>query len=354
MPSRIYRVSGRAMSTTANTTNPAPRYSGIPTFFRAPLVDMHQCTPEELGAVDVGIMGVPFDNGATNAPGARFGPRGVRTSSVNNVRRYNQATGAAPFDLGLAIADLGDAHVSRPFELVGAHKEIEAHMSKVLDAGITPLSVGGDHSVSLPLLRALAKQRAGLPPPGLLHIDAHCDTGDDYGGSRFHHGAPFKIAVDEGLIDPLKTLQIGIRGSLAFPEVWAFSSASGMRVLCIDECFELGPRGVLDEVGRVMGGGSECYVSFDIDALDPAYAPGTGTPEVGGLSTNFAQQLVRGFGTGGLELDILGADLVEVSPPFDHAELTSLAGANILFELLCVTTQATARRARGTFRAGSS
>lgn len=227
MSSHISRVSGRAMSTTVNTTNPAPRYSGIPTFFRAPLVDMHQCTPEALDAVNVGIMGVPFDNGATNAPGARYGPRGVRTQSVNNVRRVNQATGAAPFDLGLTIADLGDAHVTRPFELVGAHEEIEAHMSKVLGAGITPLSVGGDHSVSLPLLRALAKHRAGLPPPGLVHIDAHCDTGDDYGGSRFHHGAPFKIAVDEGLIDPAKTLQIGIRGSLAFPEVWSFSSASG-------------------------------------------------------------------------------------------------------------------------------
>lgn len=301
----------------------------------------------ELPSVDVGVMGVPYDGGASNMPGARYGPRGVRAQSASHVRRINQATRCAPFDLGLNISDIGDAHVTRPFALEGAHEEIEAHMSRVLAAGITPLSVGGDHSISLPLLRALGKHRAGLPPPGLIHLDAHCDTGDDYGGSRFHHGAPFKIAVDEGLIDPRKTVQIGIRGSLAFEDQWAFSYASGMRVILIDECFELGPRGVLAEVGRVLDG-APAYVSFDIDVLDPAFAPGTGTPEVGGLTPMFAQQLLRGLGDGSdnLAVDILGADLVEISPPFDcqPAEITSLAGANMLFELLCVTAMAVARR----------
>jgi len=251
--------------------------------------------------------------------------------------------------------------------------------------------------------RALHRHDAGGGRPlGLIHIDAHADTGDDYGGSRFHHGAPFKIATDEGLIDPKRTIQVGIRGSLAFEDVWSFSHRSGMRVMGVDEAIELGavprlpphpqpaPRptrrlsstrtlrpgwpcsassalplpcsltaahrrfavrqgGVLDEIYRVVGGGP-AYLSFDIDALDPAYAPGTGTPEVGGLSTHFAQQLLRGLGDataaqpGGISLDLVGCDLVEVSPPFDTANLTSLAAANLLFEMLCVQVQAEVRR----------
>jgi len=324
---------------------PVPRYAGLTSFFRAPHVDMH-ARRDDLSGVDIGLLGVPYDGGCSNQPGARYGPRGVRAQSVSNVRRVNQATGAAPFDSGLRIADLGDAHVSRPFELVGAHDEIEAHMTPLLAAGITPLSVGGDHSISLPLLRAFRAQRGpSAPPLGLIHVDAHCDTGDDYGGSRFHHGAPFKIAVDEGLIDPKRTVQIGIRGSLAFADVWAFSRASGMRVIGVDECFELGVRGVLAETRRVVGD-APVYLSFDIDALDPAFAPGTGTPEVGGLTTLFAQQLIRGLGATATHapLDLVGADLVEVSPPIDVGELTSLAAANLLFEMLCVTSQAVVRR----------
>ena len=193
-----------------------PRYAGVATFFRAPHVDMHQ-QGDALAGVDIGILGVPFDGGASNRPGARYGPREVRSQTCSNIRRVNQATGVKPFEMGFEIADVGDAHVTRPYELVGAHAEIETAMDGVLSAGVAPISVGGDHSVSLPILRAFRRRRAG--PLALIHVDAHADTGDDYGGSRFHHGAPFKIAVDEGLIDPKRTIQIGIRGSLAFPEM---------------------------------------------------------------------------------------------------------------------------------------
>ena len=335
---------------TIDIKNPPPRYSGIATFFRAPHVDMHAQSLD--GAVDVALLGVPYDGGVTSRSGCRHGPREVRSESAAHVRRVNQATGTAPFDAGLTIADVGDAHVTAPFELNSAHDEIQAHFDRILAEGALPLSVGGDHSCSLPILRAFGKARkaAGLPPLGLLHVDAHADTGDSYAGSRFHHGAPFKIAVDEGLIDPKRTIQIGIRGSLAMADQWDFSHASGMRVMYVDECLRVGPEGVLAEVARVCGA-APTYLTFDIDALDPAYAPGTGTPEVGGLSTHFAQQLIRGLGSpsaaapaGGLGVDLVGCDLVEVSPPFDAAGITSLAAANLLFEMLCVSVQAKTRR----------
>ena len=196
-----------------------------------------------------------------------------------------------------------------------------------------PLAVGGDHSVTLPILRALADKHE--TPLGLIHIDAHCDTGDGYGGSRFHHGAPFKVAVDEGILDPKRTIQIGIRGTLNNPDMWSFSYESGMTVLPIDECQDV--PNVLREIKSVIGtSGMPTYISFDIDSLDPAFAPGTGTPEIGGLTPLQAQQIIRGLGDKALNLNLVGADCVEVSPPDDVGSLTSLAGANIVFELLCV------------------
>ena len=186
------------------------RYSGIPTFFRLP----HSARLDE---VDIGLVGVPFDGGVTNRPGARHGPRDIRNQS-SLIRKINQATGVAPFNL-VRVADLGDAWIERPFELQGALAEIAAFFVTVHAAGVTPLSVGGDHSISLPILRAIAKDR----PLGMVHIDAHCDTGDDYLGSRFHHGASFRRAVEEGLIDPKRVAQIGIRGSLSTADVWQFS-----------------------------------------------------------------------------------------------------------------------------------
>jgi guanidinopropionase len=297
-----------------------PRYTGLASFFRLPYVEDFEATPPEIG-----VIGVPYDGGVTNRPGPRHGPREVRNQS-SLIRRVNQANGASPF-VAAKVADIGDAWVRRPFDLVSAHEEIEAEFARVHAAGIRPLTCGGDHSISLPILRAIAKDG----PLAMVHIDAHCDTGDDYLGSRFHHGAPFKIAVDEGLLDPRKVVQIGIRGSLFMQEMWAFSYDSGMRVMKIEEVEERGWRACIEEAVGIVGD-TPCYVSFDIDSLDPAFAPGTGTPEAGGLSMREAQGMVRML----KDVDIRGADMVEVSPPFDHAGITALNGATIMFELLCV------------------
>jgi len=295
-----------------------PRYVGVPTFFRAPW-------KEDLQDVDIGLVGVPFDGGVTNRPGSRHGPREVRNQSTL-VRMKNQATGISPFDL-CRVADIGDAWVPAPFELTSSHDAIQAFFDQVVAANIVPIAVGGDHSVTLPIFRALAKER----PIGMIHIDAHCDTGDDYMGSKFHHGAPFSRAVEEGLLDPKRTIQIGIRGSVNDLDLWKFSHDSGMRVMYMDEFHRLGVDETLREARKVVGDGP-IYISFDIDSLDPAFAPGTGTPEIGGLTSLEAQLLIRGC----LGLNIIGADMVEVAPSFDPSGSTALVGANILFELLCV------------------
>ncbi len=307
-----------------------PRYTGIPTFMRAPFIeDWEGADP----ALDIAMIGVPYDGGVTNRPGSRHGPREIRNQS-SLMRTINQATGVCPYDL-CRIADIGDAYVERPFALSDAHLEIKAFFDRVVAAGIAPLSAGGDHSISLPILRALGADR----PVGMIQIDAHCDTGDDYLGSRFHHGAPFSRAVEEGVLDPKRTVQIGIRGGLNDRDQWKFSYDSGMRVLPMHEVWAMGIPAVIEEARRVVGDGP-VYISFDIDGLDPAYAPGTGTPEIGGLTSLEGQLLVRGFAG----LDIVGADLVEVAPPFDPIGNTALAGASMLFELLCVLSEATHAR----------
>ena len=303
-----------------------PRYSGIASFFRLPL-------PEQAAGVDIGIVGVPFDGGVTNRTGARHGPRGVREQSTL-IRRFNQATGIGPFDL-VAVADLGDAWLEQPYELVGAPGEIQAFFAKVHAAETVPLSVGGDHSISLPILRAIAQDG----PVGMVHIDAHCDTGDDYLGSRFHHGAPFRRAVEEGLLDPTRVIQIGIRGSVNHPDMWKFSHDAGMRVVYMEEFSDQGWRWAAAEAHRIVGAGPT-YLSFDIDSLDPVFAPGTGTPEAGGLTMIEAQRLVRALAG----IDFIGADVVEVSPPFDPSGLTAQNAATILFEILCVLAPAVAKR----------
>ncbi len=310
------------MTETLNFDDPRqrPRFTGLATFFRMPYVEDF-----EGSGLDIGVCGVPYDGGVTNRPGPRHGPREVRNQS-SLIRGINQATGAAPFEL-MKVADIGDAWIEKPFELVGAHNEIQAYFERVKSAGIRPLTCGGDHSVSLPILRALAKDG----PVGMIHIDAHADTGDDYGGSRFHHGAPFKVAVDEGLLDPKRTAQIGIRGTLYSPDMWKFSYDSGMRVMLMEEVEEKGWRAAMAEALEFVGPGP-IYVSFDIDCLDPSFAPGTGTPEAGGLTMREAQGMVRMLAG----QEIMGADMVEVSPPFDNSGVTALNGATMMFELLCV------------------
>lgn len=299
-----------------------PRYSGVPTFMRAPY-------QEDLKNVDIGLVGVPFDGGVTNRPGARHGPREIRNQS-SLMRRMNQSSGISPHDLA-RVADVGDAWVQSPFHLESSLDEIADFFRQLKDASVTPLSAGGDHSITLPILRAIAEDE----PVGMVHFDAHCDTGDDYLGSKFHHGAPFRRAVEEGVLDPKRTIQIGIRGSLNEPDVWQFSHDSGMRVVYMEEFYELGVKAVIAEARQIVGNGPT-YISFDVDGLDPVYAPGTGTPEVGGFTSAEAQFMIRGL----QGLNLIGGDVVEVAPPFDPSGNTALVGATMMFEILCVLSEA--------------
>ena len=303
-----------------------PRYTGIASFFRAP-------PSQALEEVDIGIIGVPFDGGVTNRSGTRHGPRAVREQSTL-LRRINSVTRVMPFATA-RVRDLGDCWIEQPYELETALREIEGFLRTVTGAGVVPLSVGGDHSISLPILRAVAANG----PVGMVHIDAHCDTGDDYMGSRFHHGAPFRRAVDEGLLDPARVIQIGIRGTTNDPDMWGFSQRSGMRVLPMDEFADKGWRFAAQEAKRVVGEGP-VYLTFDIDSLDPSQAPGTGTPEAGGITALEALRLLREL----RGIDFVGGDLVEVAPPFDVGSLTAFNGASVLFEILCLLAESWERR----------
>ncbi len=306
-----------------------PRFSGIATFMRLP-----HLPPERAEGVELGLVGVPFDLGTTNRPGARFGPRALR-EAASTLRRLNGATGVDPFALARA-ADLGDAPVN-PADLADSLVRIEAFFDRLVTRGIVPLAAGGDHLVSLPILRALARRYG---PLGMVHFDAHTDFYDRYfGGARFTHGTPFRRAVEEGVLDPRRVVQIGIRGTLYDGEDVAFARAAGVRIVPIEELVDEGREAIVAEARAVVGDGP-VYVSFDIDALDPSQAPGTGTPEIGGIGVHDAQRMIRALDG----LDLVGADLVEVSPPYDVGGLTAWTGANLLFELLCVLARAVARR----------
>ena len=302
-----------------------PRFMEIPSFMRYPIVD-------DPAAVDIALVGVPFDLGVTNRAGARHGPRQVRDMS-SLIRRGHHVSHIVP-DALCRLGDLGDAPI-HPFSIDKSLAVIADFYRDLHAAGATPLSVGGDHLISLPILRAIAAER----PVGMVHFDAHCDTGGDFMDTPYHHGAPFRRAVEEGLLDPKRTVQIGIRGSMSDPHMWDYSHDSGMRVIYIEEFFEIGVDRVIDEARRVVGDGP-VYVSFDVDGLDPVYAPGTGTPEAGGFSMFEAQKMIRGL----QGLDIVGGDVVEVAPPFDQSGNTALNAATLLFEILCVLADARHRR----------
>ncbi len=306
-----------------------PRYTGIASFFRAPHT-------EDLTDVDVGLIGVPYDGGVTHRSGARHGPKAVRDQS-SMLRRFHATSGFNPFEAA-RVRDLGDCWIEFPYALEGALEEIETFYKKIVAAGVTPVSCGGDHSISYPILKAVGRDG----PVGMIHIDAHCDTGDDYLGSRFHHGAPFRRAVEAGVLDPKRTIQIGIRGTKMALDHWGFSETSGMRVLDMDEFQDKGWAYAVEEARRVVGDGP-VYLSYDIDSLDPAEAPGTGTPEAGGIRAIEALRLLRGLSG----LDFVGGDLVEVAPSWDNGTITSFNGATILFEILCLVTDARVRRGSG-------
>lgn len=308
--------------------SPPFKFVGISTFLHAAFV-------EDCSNVEIGLIGVPYDGGVTNRPGARHGPREIRNQS-GLINKIHHRSKLAPFDL-CRVADLGDVWVNTPFQPEMAIDNIADYYRRVHAAGIVPITAGGDHSIVLPILRGIAAGRK----LGVVHIDAHADTSPGRWNFDLYHGGPFRMAVEEGLIDPRRTIQIGIRGALPVPGLWQYSIDSGMRVLEIEDVREMGISAVIAEARRVVGDGPT-YVSFDIDSIDPAFAPGTGTPEVGGLTPFEVQQLIRGL----QGLDLIGADVVEVSPPLDTTGLTALVGATMMFELLCVVAEATARRNR--------
>jgi guanidinopropionase len=319
------------MNDAANNPQPVdaalvPRFGAIPTFMRLP----HVTDPAKL---DIALIGVPWDGGTTNRAGARHGPREIRNMS-SFMRKVHHVSRIAPYDLA-RIADLGDAPVN-PIDLMDTLGRVENFYAKVHAAGCLPLSAGGDHLITLPIYRAIARGR----PVGMVHFDAHSDTNDRYfGDNKYTHGTPFRRAVEEGLLDPKRTVQIGIRGSIYSPDDMSFAEGSGMRVIYMEEFVKLGAAKVIEITRRVVGDGPT-YVSFDVDGLDPVYAPGTGTPEIGGMTTREAQEVVRGL----QGLNLVGGDVVEISPPFDPSGNTALVGATFMFEIMCLLADAVARK----------
>jgi agmatinase len=293
------------------------RFTGISTFLRLP----HITQPEEL---DIAIIGVPFDGGTTYRPGPRFGPRHVRAQSAI-IRPWNPILKLNPF-AKFRVADYGDLPVN-PLSIEDTFRRIEQGITPVLDAGARCLCVGGDHSISLPILRAVAKKHS---PVCLIQFDAHNDLWDEYFGSKYSHGTPFRRAFEQGLLTDGGVLQVGLRGQVYAEDDFDFAHAHKVRMVTAEEFHAKGMTPVQRHLKAFRG--KPVYITLDIDSVDPAFAPGTGTPQVGGFSSAQILELVRAL----RGLNVVGADLVEVSPPYDNGELTSLLAANLLFELLCV------------------
>lgn len=296
----------------------SPRFAQPPTFMRLP----HHRNPRDL---DVALVGIPYDAATSYRSGARFGPREIRAQSAL-IRPWHPVLQVAPFER-FRVADYGDIDIS-PVSIERTYEIIEEEITEILGAGAVPVAVGGDQSVSLPILRAMARRHG---PVGLVHFDSHPDTWDEYFGSKHFHGTVFRRAVEERLIDPARAIQLGIRGPLFSRGDFDFHAAHGIEVVRIEAIKERGVAWVAERFRRL--GGGKVYCSFDIDAVDPAFAPGTGTPEVGGLTSYEALGLVRAL-TG---LDLAGFDLVEVAPQYDSpGQVTALLAANLLFEFVCV------------------
>jgi len=298
----------------------SPRFAQPATFMRLPY-------QTDLSGVDVAMLGVPFDSGTSYRPGARLGPREIRAQS-SLIRPYSYFQNISPFET-LAIVDAGDVDAP-PVGIEPAYTAIEAGVTRILDAGATPLVVGGDHSISLPCLRAAAKKHGRM---ALVQFDAHIDTWGDYFGGKYFHGSPFRRAIEEELIAPAHYVQVGIRGPMyGEDEDFTFQRGLGVTTIDIGMVKRDGVATTMTRVREIVGSGA-LYVTFDIDSVDPAFAPGTGTPEVGGLTSYEAQELVRGLAG----LNLVACDIVEVAPPFDGpGQITSLLAANLMFELLCV------------------
>ena len=305
-----------------------PRYTELATFMRAPLATT-------LGDVDIGLIGVPTDLGVTNRPGARHGPREIRNSS-SLMRAFNLGMRMNPYDL-CRIADIGDVRFSSRYDLEAQVEDIARFYRVVHEAGVLPVTAGGDHSITYPIFKGIAADR----PLGMVHIDAHTDTWGEVFGSKFTHGAPFRLAVEDGLLDPKRAIQIGIRGGQNQMDGIEFSERHGMRVVFMEEFAKVGVERIIAEARRVVGDGPT-YITFDVDGLDPVYTPGPGTPEVGGITTLEAQRLLYGL----RGLDLVGGDVVEVAPPYDQTGNTALVGASMMFEILCLVADSNFGRGR--------
>ena len=298
--------------------NDMPRFAGNASMFRLPV-------SETADGVDVGIIGVPLDIGTSNRNGTRYGPRQVRAESAL-VRPYNMATRAAPFD-SFQVADLGDVALN-PYNLSACIEIIEQHYSAVLENAVTPVSIGGDHTITLPILRAIARKHG---PVALIHVDAHADVNDTMFGEPVAHGTIFRRAIEEKLVDPRSMFQIGLRATGYAAEDFDWARDQGVTVVQAEACWYKSLAPLMEEVRRLVGPDQPAYLSFDIDGLDPSVAPGTGTPEPGGLTGSQGLEIIRGcYG-----LNLIGCDLVEVSPPYDTTGNTALLAANLLFEMLC-------------------
>ena len=303
-----------------------PRFAGVPTFMRLPGL-----TPDHprYSEVQMGLVGVPWDGGTTNRPGARHGPRQLRDYSTM-IRAMNPSTGVNPF-ASVNCADLGDVPPN-PVDIHDSLNRVTQFYDRLKSDGITPMTAGGDHLVTLPILRALASEA----PVGLIQFDSHTDLFDSYfGGHKFTHGTPFRRAIEEGLVDPRRFVQIGIRGTAYNTEDIDWGIEQGVRIIRIEELFERGIPHVMDEVREIVGN-QPTYCTYDIDFVDPTFAPGTGTPEIGGPNSFQAQQVIRELAG----VNLIGADLVEVAPPFDSAGNTAWLGISLMFELMCVLSQA--------------
>ena len=295
-----------------------PRFAGIASMFRLPI-------SEDASGLDVAIVGVPLDIGTSNRTGTRYGPRQIRTESVL-VRPYSMATGAAPFD-SFQVADTGDVALNA-YDLPASIRLIEQHYDAMLQADVIPISLGGDHTVSLPILRALARKHG---PMALVHVDAHADTNDEMFGEKITHGTIFRRAIEEKLVEPDAMVQIGLRATGYSAEDFDWARSQGVQVVQAEDCWYQSLAPLMDEVRTRIGAEKPCYLSFDIDGLDPSVAPGTGTPEPAGLTASQGLEVIRGCAG----LNLVGCDLVEVSPPYDPSGNTALLAGNLIFEMLC-------------------
>ena len=305
--------------------NDLARFSGPNTFMRLPSV-------QSLVGLDVAMLGIPMDIGTSWRSGTRFGPKQIRAESAM-IRPYNLQTGAAPFD-SLQVADIGDLAINT-FSLADSLRIIAESYGLILKHDVIPVAMGGDHSITLPILRAIAQKHG---PVALVHVDAHGDVNDEMFGEKETHGTVFRRAYEEGLIDPAKTYQIGLRGTGYAATDFTEAQAWGFQMWLAPDLWHRSLSGLGAEIRRDIGD-RPTYITYDIDSLDPAFAPGTGTPEIGGLTTPQALELIRAL----KGLNVVGCDLVEVSPPYDPSGNTALTGANLLYELLCILPGVTYR-----------